>query len=972
MKLYTGVVENRDDPLRIGRCQVRIVGLHTEDKTKLPTEDLPWAHPIAPITSASMNGIGWTPVGPVLGTWVMIVFTDTDEQYPVMLGTLPGIPQSQAAQIASEESSSDAIATDGGILVDSTGTEIKNSSGDPVQVGTKDSQSSPPTTAPSSTGAAQPNLSEQNTPNAVPDSTLKTDIPTTPPPNSTSNTTQATASIKAIIAACDKVGLTSKYAKCAVIAIAGGESAWLPVPEGFYYSKAESLASVFKGVFKGDLTLAAQYTKWQGSREDFFRFIYSPNFSNGYSAGNRQPDDGALFYGRGFIQFTGRALYQQLETALGKSGIVAPLTTQPDLLITDVNICAAATAMFFKLNVKVDQNDPGYFVAARKRTGNDAGGGYAKKQKYYDYFLGGSTTVDSTNKPTADAQVTYSPADVAGLPPAKQAALLENRSGNKTIGFTDPTGKYPLRNLLDEPDTNRLSRGIQKETAIEFKDSQRSKGIPSANGGDTWDQPLAPFGGEYPYAKVMETESGHLLTFDDTPLNETVGMYHKTGTFTDIDANGTQVNKIIGDGYTIIDRNGSVYINGRCVITVGNSASVYVQGSADVQVDGAATVNLNNDASIGVAGDLDLAVGGDFNVLTNGSFNLKSNANIQMDAAQTNIQTAGTAFTLASGTTFALESATDMFMKAAGNQHIKSAGNTFLNTAGTHNILAGQNINIDGAQFHGQEGAAQAATDAPGYEEVVVELTPPDYITGASDSFTYLTTPVRPSPPVIQKYAISQDNENLVNDYIANPSKYNNPDAAAGGVKPNYAGTPKDDGQGQSLKANGTTNDISIFLQKQLELAATGYWSETGMGGGVSNANIIRIWADLGYPKSGIWMTDQTAWCMGFVNWVLKQCGYRYVQTASAAEITTNPQRWGATQITNLADAQPGDIAFWRYRHVNFVYTSVNGKLTFVGGNQADRAANNPSGGTVNQSWAGGYKVPGDGSLVSIWRPTTT
>ena len=109
---------------------------------------------------------------------------------------------------------------------------------------------------------------------------------------------------------------------------------------------------------------------------------------------------------------------------------------------------------------------------------------------------------------------------------------------------------------------------------------------------------------------------------------------------------------------------------------------------------------------------------------------------------------------------------------------------------------------------------------------------------------------------------------------------------------------------------------------------------------------------------------------MGFVNYSLKQCGYRYVQTASAGEIVANPSRWNATKITNLADAQPGDIAFWSYRHVNFVYTSVNGALTFVGGNQADKAANNPSGGTVNQSWPSGYKVPGNGSLVAIFRPS--
>ena len=35
---YTGIVENRSDPLQLGRCQVRIVGLHTHDKVQLPTE----------------------------------------------------------------------------------------------------------------------------------------------------------------------------------------------------------------------------------------------------------------------------------------------------------------------------------------------------------------------------------------------------------------------------------------------------------------------------------------------------------------------------------------------------------------------------------------------------------------------------------------------------------------------------------------------------------------------------------------------------------------------------------------------------------------------------------------------------------------------------------------------------------------------------------------------------------------------
>ncbi len=91
---HVGVVENRHDPLMIGRCQVRVVGLHTDDRTVLPTKDLPWAYPVQPITSAGVSGIGHAPVGPVEGTWVLIVYRDPDKQYPLMMGTFGGIPMS--------------------------------------------------------------------------------------------------------------------------------------------------------------------------------------------------------------------------------------------------------------------------------------------------------------------------------------------------------------------------------------------------------------------------------------------------------------------------------------------------------------------------------------------------------------------------------------------------------------------------------------------------------------------------------------------------------------------------------------------------------------------------------------------------------------------------------------------------------------------------------------------------------------
>lgn len=91
---WVGVVENRQDPLKMGRCQVRIMGYHSPDLRKMPTEKLPWSVPMTPINSASQTGVGWSPTGPVEGTHVVGFFRDgEDGQEPVMMGTLPGIPK---------------------------------------------------------------------------------------------------------------------------------------------------------------------------------------------------------------------------------------------------------------------------------------------------------------------------------------------------------------------------------------------------------------------------------------------------------------------------------------------------------------------------------------------------------------------------------------------------------------------------------------------------------------------------------------------------------------------------------------------------------------------------------------------------------------------------------------------------------------------------------------------------------------
>jgi hypothetical protein len=86
---FTAVVEDVSDPTNSGRVRVRCLGFHTEDKSELPTEDLPWATCLLPVTSASTSGIGTSATGLVPGSWIFGFFRDGNElQDPVVLSTI--------------------------------------------------------------------------------------------------------------------------------------------------------------------------------------------------------------------------------------------------------------------------------------------------------------------------------------------------------------------------------------------------------------------------------------------------------------------------------------------------------------------------------------------------------------------------------------------------------------------------------------------------------------------------------------------------------------------------------------------------------------------------------------------------------------------------------------------------------------------------------------------------------------------
>ena len=233
---------------------------------------------------------------------------------------------------------------------------------------------------------------------------------------------------------------------------------------------------------------------------------------------------------------------------------------------------------------------------------------------------------------------------------------------------------------------------------------------------------------------------------------------------------------------------------------------------------------------------------------------------------------------------------------------------------------------------------------------------------------------IAPAPPIILSPVQSAAIGAAIAEAVANP-----PDVGdtGGQVPQRYEGAPAagvdDMGTTTALvdpaAANSTAaaDGIPGFLSQVLAEANNNQWDENG-----SNSNILNIWVELGFPVStdAYWRTDSTPWCAGFVNWVLKRTGYKYMQSALAYDFQNKTSLYGGVPVP-LSDGQPGDIVVWNYSHVNFIYSSPSpGTYTFVGGNQSDKASptnNNPSGGTITNSWPGGWT--NRGGINGIFRP---
>jgi len=109
--IYKGVIEDNDDTEKMGRCRIRVFGVHTPKKIKsntegIPTGEIPWAEPALGLFEGSLSGFGaWTV--PLQGSLVFIFFEQGNILKPRYFATIPGKPTDKNHAFDEDEGFSD-------------------------------------------------------------------------------------------------------------------------------------------------------------------------------------------------------------------------------------------------------------------------------------------------------------------------------------------------------------------------------------------------------------------------------------------------------------------------------------------------------------------------------------------------------------------------------------------------------------------------------------------------------------------------------------------------------------------------------------------------------------------------------------------------------------------------------------------------------------------------------------------------
>lgn len=140
-----------------------------------------------------------------------------------------------------------------------------------------------------------------------------------------------------------------------------------------------------------------------------------------------------------------------------------------------------------------------------------------------------------------------------------------------------------------QPQNHRLVRAEYiDETYVLQQETMRTKDIKV--GGDetdskTWSEPPAAYNASYPHNRVIHAGKNS-IEIDSTPGSERIMIWHASGSYVQVDSQGTKTDKSVSDRYEVNDRNQHVSVSGMSSVTVMGNSYVYVKGNKIEEING--------------------------------------------------------------------------------------------------------------------------------------------------------------------------------------------------------------------------------------------------------------------------------------------------------------------------------------------------------------------------------------------------
>ena len=412
--------------------------------------------------------------------------------------------------------------------------------------------------------------------------------------------------------------LTTLESQAAFLALTFGYCHCVPVIRDYEYRTINELTAKFSRSFRNASDnlisnyLFARSTK-KKTAEQFYNFVYD-TANDGQPIGNTNIGDGYKYAESGLLPIVGKNGYTS-RNVVDANNVINNLTVAIDIAVNDfLNVVKNVPMGNINVLYQAMQSFPEIDQTIVKQA--------------FEHFYGSKLfeSYQTTEK-------------IAGTQYDRNSYYGSAQETPVHYGYQDPNGKYPYVREHNHSTVNALQRGDSTNTIVTRKETTRKLGVPIANSKQTWDQPHSGYGTVYPYNNVQETESGHVIELDDTPGAERIHIYHRTGTFSEINYNGTKTTRIIGDNYEIIDRNGFISIAGQANITATGNINIRCLSDVNIESDGSIDIQSHGGLNLNAANDVNISAGGNVNIWSNKGLNSQCNENMHIRSVEGSIFT---------------------------------------------------------------------------------------------------------------------------------------------------------------------------------------------------------------------------------------------------------------------------------------------------------------------------------------------